>query len=83
MQFILELDDNLPELFLSDAQRLKQIMINILRNSVKFTLSGFIKLTVKRSSNNYLKLSFYDTGIGIEEKNLKCLGSLFGKIIDS
>ena len=47
VEFILSVDPILPQEFITDAQRLKQIMINLLRNSVKFTFEGVISLTAK------------------------------------
>lgn len=50
----------------ADGQRLKQILMNLMDNSLKFTASGSIELGCKRdSANNTLVFSVRDTGIGI------------------
>ena len=51
VEFVLEAPETLPTNFITDEQRLKQILINLLRNSIKFTLRGTIKLSI--SEINY------------------------------
>jgi len=63
---IIELDkDYMIE---TDAVKLKQVLLNLLTNAIKFTTVGYIEFGCKRKE---LNLEFYvkDTGIGIEEKN--------------
>lgn len=50
--------------FISDESRLIQILINFLTNSIKFTTSGTITLTISKH-NNFIKFSVTDTGRGI------------------
>ena len=62
-------------------------MINILRNSVKFTFDGEISLSAKiihygMRSPSSLQLEFYDSGEGIEEADIKKLFKIFGKLKD-
>jgi signal transduction histidine kinase/CheY-like chemotaxis protein len=65
------LGDNLPSHFLGDVTRIKQILINLLSNSIKFTKVGGIDLLVngKVLEGDHLALTFSvkDTGIGIAE----------------
>ena len=73
LEFQMELSSSMPEGIVIDEVRLRQILLNIVGNSVKFTEKGYIKLTVNFSSNknenNLSKLIFCieDTGIGIAE----------------
>jgi len=54
----------------SDENRLKQIMLNFVSNSFKFTLNGMIKIKAKYLANqNVVEISVKDTGIGIKEEN--------------
>ena len=67
-------DQNIPVNYLIDSVRLKQILINLLANAVKFTNTGSIKLMVNATTpihNGYTTIRFavIDTGIGILEEN--------------
>lgn len=62
-----------------DENRLKQVLINILDNSLKFTPDGgLIKISLAKD-NFYVKISIEDTGIGIEEDDLKRVTEKFYK----
>ena len=71
LNFYLELDPSLPSSILIDATRLRQIIVNLIGNAVKFTDSGFIRLTAKAVdiddhwSKFDLEIKVTDTGIGI------------------
>ena len=54
---------------ITDENRLKQILLNLISNSVKFTQSGLIQLKVEFSENNRLQIIVKDTGIGIKEED--------------
>ena len=54
----------LPERFNGDASRLRQVLINLASNAVKFTEQGRVTLTVTRSSRG-VRFEVTDTGIGI------------------
>ena len=57
-------------------------MINLLKNSSKFTKKGYIKLSVSLIALRKLKLVFYDTGVGIEQSKISSLFKVFGKLED-
>ncbi|MBL8210255.1 MAG: response regulator [Bryobacterales bacterium] len=65
----LEADPQLPELVSGDGQRIRQVLVNLLANAVKFTLRGSVVLacTVRQRSAESVRLRFEvtDTGIGI------------------
>ncbi len=67
---ILDINDNVPEFINSDPIRIKQILINLLNNAIKFTEKGSVKLEVstKELNKSDLLISFkiIDTGIGID-----------------
>lgn len=69
-------DKNLPNLLLIDELRLRQILFNLIGNAVKFTESGFVKISAtveNRVENKHLDLVFLveDSGIGIAKEQLK------------
>ncbi len=65
----MEIENDVPEYIISDPLRLKQILINLLNNALKFTEKGSVKLKVtnlhKNSNAVDLKFEVIDTGIGI------------------
>ena len=75
IQFFLELDSNLPQYISSDEAKLRQVLINLIGNAVKFTEKGGIVLRaqVKRDETNHqhqLTLEVEDTGPGIAPEEL-------------
>src|SRR6056297_3406700 len=58
---------DLPEVMLGDAGRLRQVLINIAGNAVKFTLEGHVGLIVARAAKGEIVISIRDTGTGIPE----------------
>ena len=83
----LDLPNNLPRQLIGDANRVRQILINILYNAVKFTNKGSVKLTVTwKEDTTYsnpqgiLSMVVADTGIGISRENLDKLFTAFGQI---
>jgi signal transduction histidine kinase/ActR/RegA family two-component response regulator len=64
-------DETIPEHIKGDPVRLKQILINLISNAIKFTEKGTISIEVKRLENHSEKIGLHfsikDTGIGIPE----------------
>lgn len=77
--FLMNVDSALPAHLIGDDIRIRQILMNLLGNSVKFTKEGHISLDVEgeKTGDNTWKLVFKvsDTGIGIKEEDI---GKLFG-----
>ncbi len=67
-----EVDKNIPTFLVGDSLRVKQILINLINNAIKFTSKGGISIDCKLESNTgddvIIKLAVKDTGIGISEK---------------
>jgi len=58
----------------SDSQKIKQILINFISNSLKYTKKGFIKIRSELiEADKKIKISILDTGVGIDEKTLNIL----------
>ncbi len=71
LQFIADIDDKLPTSLMLDEARLRQMLLNIVGNAVKFTEEGHIKLSAKRIDKPGdpdkidMVITVEDTGIGI------------------
>lgn len=62
----LDLDEDMPDLITADPTRLRQILINLVGNAVKFTEKGKVELCCANDSENHqLRFTVVDTGIGI------------------
>jgi signal transduction histidine kinase/CheY-like chemotaxis protein len=79
---LLKIIENVPENIITDPNRLKQILLNLLTNARKFTLRGCITLSLKYEKPKLL-ISCKDTGIGIPEEKLSSLFRAFSKIENS
>jgi signal transduction histidine kinase/CheY-like chemotaxis protein len=81
---IFTLSEDVPEIVTGDSFRLKQILINIIGNAVKFTPKGIIllKVNLKKREGNRAVISFEvsDTGIGIPEEKK---GELFNSFMQA
>jgi signal transduction histidine kinase len=71
IQMFLDYDESIDHLIiLSDENKLKQILLNLISNSVKFTTSGYIRLkALANYETNAVIISLEDTGIGIKEED--------------
>jgi len=67
-----EVDKKIPSFLIGDSLRVKQILINLINNAIKFTSHGGISINCKLESINgedvIIKLDVKDTGIGISKK---------------
>src|SRR5690606_13519077 len=72
IELLLNIEQGLPDLIYIDESRIKQVLINLLGNAVKFTETGEIELRVERTNIEQdkvkLRFSVRDTGIGISEE---------------
>ena len=67
----------------SDRGRIKQVLLNLISNSFKFTFQGMIKLSIsiiRIRCKEYINFTVEDTGIGIKDKDQDKLFKLFGMI---
>jgi two-component system, sensor histidine kinase and response regulator len=80
-------DDGVPDRVVSDPTRLRQIMLNLLSNALKFTERGYvqIRLTVQHCSKETCRIGFYveDTGIGISPESMPLLFQNFSQVDSS
>jgi signal transduction histidine kinase len=81
---MLSIDPETPSLIWADAVRLRQILINLVGNAIKFTEKGEVELLVKpiklTSDQVTLHFSVRDTGIGIASKNQQKIFEAFAQV---
>lgn len=71
-----EIDKNLPSKLFGDKGKIRQVLLNLISNSIKFTESGSITIRAngkKNGSNLDLEVSIIDTGSGIDKEKLSML----------
>ncbi len=85
LAFDVMIDDAIPQKLMGDDIRLRQILVNLLNNAVKYTNEGTVTLAINKipcETDNMVKLLFCvkDTGIGIKEEDLQKLCKPFERI---
>ncbi len=89
LEFILDIDKELHTKVIGDPARLRQVLINLLNNALKFTASGFIKLSARVLNNEKytrmlkIRFSVEDTGIGIPKEKQKLIFEKFTQADES
>ena len=81
LSFAVQVDPNVPKTLFGDEGRIKQCVLNLLTNAVKYTQSGSVSLKIDFEridvDRMYLVVTVSDTGIGIQSDDLKRLFSPF------
>lgn len=60
-----QISDEVPKDIYADESKIKQVIINLLGNALKFTLEGFIKVSVEKLNDNMIQVQVKDSGKGI------------------
>ncbi len=86
LNFVINIDENIPGRFLGDDIRVRQVLVNILNNAVKYTHEGMVELNarlilIKEEENTAeIYFSIKDTGIGIKQEDIEKLFIPFERI---
>lgn len=81
LSIVYEVSDAFPEIVCGDPTRLRQILVNLIGNAVKFTDEGLIKITCTHDAKTkFLHFKVIDNGIGIGSSNID---KLFGDFIQA
>lgn len=79
-----DLDDAIPKVLIGDSKRIRQVLINIANNAIKFTEKGFVRLSVAveklTEKEATLKFSIEDSGQGIKEEDLDKLFDAYQQV---
>ena len=85
LEFTVDIGDDVPDVFVTDSQKLQQVLRNLLSNAVKFTDRGKVSLTLRRVTDMMFGIptldnapavyafTVTDTGIGISDDKLKMI----------
>ena len=68
IELVVDSDYKLPQLVTGDPTRIQQVLLNIIKNAVKFTQCGYIHVTLTCKDEKTLLFEIADTGIGIPEE---------------
>ena len=84
LELVLDIDENIPRILFGDEIRIKQILVNILSNAVKYTREGKVELSIK-VMNVFgdivlLKTEVTDTGIGMKPEAINHLFDPFERM---
>lgn len=84
IELLYDIDPDLPKMLHGDGLRVRQILINMMNNAIKFTESGYVKLSMyveeKTDADIVLSVRIRDTGSGIREEDQKKLFQSFSQV---
>ncbi len=83
IEIIVKIDPTIPKELIGDELRIRQVMINLITNAVKFTKTGCVVVNITQNRHDYginLNVSIKDTGIGIPEENIEKLFTSFQQV---
>ena len=83
LKLVFEVDPNMPSRFAGDDMRIRQILLNLLTNAVKYTNEGTITVSLKwrdEGENAVLRYEVRDTGIGIKKEDIGKLKAAFQRV---
>lgn len=86
LELVFDIDSGIPSEYFGDDKRIKQIVLNLLTNAVKYTEQGKVTLKVSHKTEGesaILHYSIQDTGIGIKEEDIGKLYEEFQRIDES
>ena len=83
LEFRTKIDETLPNFLVGDEMRVRQIMLNLLNNAIKYTEKGYVQLSVTgvpRGEMVMLRIAIEDSGVGIKQEDLVHLFQSFERL---
>ena len=75
-----DIEPQIPRGILTDGPKLRQVLVNLLGNAVKFTNGGAVSLDVTEAAPNKLRLAVHDTGVGMSADELEVIFDAFKQV---
>jgi len=70
IEFLIQVEDEVPDFLEGDAGRLRQILLNLVGNAIKFTERGLVSIHMKAGSSSTFEFAVKDTGVGIAPEQM-------------
>jgi len=86
LDFNVTIEENVPVNIRTDPMRIRQCLINLIKNAIKFTNKGYVHVTVsvvQRNDNPFICFNVEDTGIGIPEDKREAIFKSYTQAQDS
>lgn len=81
LEYRLDISPNIPTTIHGDEIRISQIMLNLINNAIKYTETGYIKLSVSfNAESSSMEISVEDSGMGIKEEDMARLFDSFTRL---
>ncbi len=84
IHFVADISPTIPAMLWGDELRIKQVLLNLLNNAVKYTVEGYVMLSVTEERVDedqvLLHFSIQDTGLGIKPEEKSSLFDVFGQL---
>ena len=78
--FQINVSPEVPRGIMTDEAKLRQVLVNLLGNAVKFTEAGEVRLDVREADKGMLHLEVHDTGVGMNERELEVIFDPFKQV---
>ncbi len=78
--FDIEVSPEVPQGIVSDAAKIRQILVNLLGNAVKFTAEGAVLLKVSESPKGMLRFAIIDSGVGMTAEEIEGIFDPFKQV---
>lgn len=79
LEIITTIDYSIPKMVMGDPTRVQQILLNLVKNAVKFTQSGFVQLSIRRI-NGDIYFEVMDSGIGVPVEKQQLIFNRFYQV---
>ena len=86
VDFVLKVDPDVPTDLFGDVTRIRQILVNLLNNSVQYTKEGTIQLHIYQKKTTYGLMLYFDitdTGIGMSEEQVNDIQGMFDRVSEN